>query len=292
MNLMCEARLYLDGQSPTAAVADNSPSGAIQSEQFTTTKEIPANVKKTALVFLAICVLGVLSARSLHAEHWQRPPMPSIEVLKSATFGPMPTSDQIQAAISRYIVKSSRLDPWFGIASGPLQQDGPPIRSYLYTGGSGQNASYLYGWIVSLKRVDGLFYHTRIFYQNGVPTFRSRKFSAGMTDDNCMIPIDAESSSAPSCALIGWETTLTQEYIFRGVHILPGMSAADAKKAAKAARVPAAEYHGYYFASSQWAESVLLGDFDPYKPDAGELFILQDGKISARRLHQIDFSDK
>jgi hypothetical protein len=256
-------------------------------------------MKRTALVF-AIGIFCVTATESLFAEHWQRPPMPTIEVLKGATFGPMPTSEQIQFVVALFASQSSRLASLLDIQSSPLQIQGHPLKTYLYTGDSGSTPNYQFGWEVSLRYTDisntwgtGFTHHVHIFFQDGIPKYRSRKFSTGLTDDNCLIPMTDEDSPEPTCARIGWEVVMQNEFIYRNIRIQPGMTANDVKKVAKSAHIPIGYYHGYYYASYSCAESIVLGyEYNPDNPNSGELFTFQDGKIYGRRLHQSEFSDK
>jgi hypothetical protein len=213
-------------------------------------------------LFLSSMAFCALFTESLYAAKWQWPPAPTAEVVMNATFGAKPTSEQVSAHLlfSKSPATAHVVEKLGGMDETGMMLGGEPEKDYLYVpGAAGAPGTYQFGWVQreykelrSALRVEQ--FSVFLFFQNGTLKFMSHRF-----DENCLIPIGAESSADQACAQMGRRAVaLSSAFDVSGslpsaargystttgtVRILPGMTVSEAKKAGKAAGVAILEYY-------------------------------------------------
>jgi hypothetical protein len=259
-------------------------------------------------VLLVACTGGILATECLRAESRLSPPAPTADVVKAAVFGQSPTTAQIETAERLRLYSPGSLQQAIGTAVAPFATaSGAPHRVYLYfpesAGGAG---SYQFGWAQELMveehgqlgQVAHDYYYA--FFQDGVPTFYSRKsFNRCLSDDcrtwdsvvrnpldNCLVPANTAGSAGKTCAQLGDAVEMASDYTVQesnGTFVVrSGMTVSDVKRAAKAV--------GAFFKDHS-PDRLSIGTSLAI-PGPLEVFLLRDGRVYARKLHQDEFPNK
>lgn len=255
-----------------------------------------------------LLTVEVLSAASpLH------PPALSATAIKDAQFGPTPTAAEVQSSTRLKIVTAG---PLLGRRTGFLAlPSGVPQKMYLRM----PDGSYQFGWAQALafggadNGIVARVYYYYAFFQNGLVTqfsrdpfttcqqrladLRGRSVVAvcGPMDrlprleHNCLLPQGGAASriSETACAQLGDAVEMTDSYDVQEkdhpITISPGMTLSEIKRAAKSTDVAFVD---------RSPDRILIQTSRPGAVQGLEAFLLRNGKIYARQLHDDEFPDK
>ena len=211
----------------------------------------------TIELLFSASIVCILAAEPLSAESWQRAPAPTPDVVKSATFGPKPSTTEIELVSLMFSPgKPGHLRSFLlsmdSTTHGRFQVSRDPKREYLYLpGANGEAGTYRFGWAQEFRiESAGNAYFSEdylyVFFENGKPTYFSRTTTSDchnmpwfvlraskidfrdtcgsaigeVLGEHCMVPMGSGDSTSAACAQIGDAVEMSSDFVIPSTPVM------------------------------------------------------------------------